>query len=232
MTDLTDQDDELDFERAQFEDPDAASMSCAVCEQAIAGRHYSVNGQAVCEGCLVVVRQGQEGSLVKALSLGVVAGAVGVLICLGIWAWVIDLALVTIVIGILVGMAVRRGGGGRGRGSVMYRVMAVAITYGAMCSVHVPVLADAMVQGVNQSAAEQVAEATAIVYLVAGVMSLVIPFSMMMEVQILGLIIFAVGLWEAWRFSAAPTLLVEGPFGDTDPPPEPASVESSGSSDG
>ena len=228
---MTDQaDDELDFERAQFEDPDAAAMSCAVCEQAIAGRHYSVNGQAVCETCLGAVTQGQDGSLVKALALGVVAGAVGAMVYFGILELTgYDLALVTIVIGILVGMAVRRGAGSR---SVMYRVLAVAITYGAMCSVHVPVLADAMVQGVNQSAAEQVAEPTAIVYLVAGVMSLVIPFSMVMEVQILGLIICAVGLWEAWRVSAAPTLLVEGPFGDTDPPPEPASVELGADPDG
>jgi hypothetical protein len=59
---------------------------------------------------------------------------------------------------------------------------------------------------------------------VASVMALAIPFFLISEAEVLALLIFGFGLWEAWRLSAPRPFVVEGPF-ESSPTPaaEPAS---------
>jgi hypothetical protein len=51
-----------------------------------------------------------------------------------------------------------------------------------------------------------------VLWIVSLLFSLAVPFFMMRELEVLGLIIFAFGLWEAWRLSAPRPFVVEGPF--------------------
>jgi hypothetical protein len=206
---------EIDFTHAQYEAP--AEAACAACKQPFNAAYYSVNGHGVCARCLGQLRAGQHGSFFKALGLGTAAGAVGAAAYYAIRsATGYDLALITLVIGVIVGIGVRRGAGGSR--SRAYRAMAIAITWVAMCSTYIP--------DVLTGFAEDGTQVGAVQMLFAAVLSLGVPYFMITHAQVLGVIIFAVGIWEAWRRSAPPAFEVEGPFQPAAPAsaavPEPA----------
>ena len=193
-------DEPLDFQRAQFDAPPPA-QACTRCNQPITASYFSVNGQGVCAACLEQAKRGQQSSLLKALLLGAAAGTVGALVYYAIRTLSgYDLALITILIGIAVGLGVRMGAGGSR--SIGYRVLAVALTWIAMCSTYVPAILG--------SDGEWTAAPLAI--LIAFVFSLIAPFFMIAQGEILGILIFAFGLWEAYRLSAPRPFVVEGPF--------------------
>ena len=192
---------EIDFTHAQYEAPSEAA--CAVCKQPFNAAYYSVNGHGVCERCLATLRASQRGSFFKALGLGTAAGTVGAAVYYAIRsATGYDLALITIVVGIIVGIGVRRGAGGSQ--SAVYRAMAVGITWVAMCSTYIP--------DVLKGFREDGSEIGAIQVFFAAILSLGVPYFMIKGAEVLGLIIFAVGIWEAWRRSAPPSFQVAGPF--------------------
>jgi hypothetical protein len=216
-------DEGLDLERAEYEGGEPAALACRSCQKVLESYH-SLNGQPICEACLATARKVGEGSLLKALGLGLMAGAVGAL-----GYYVIreltgyDLALVTIVVGIMVGIAVRKGAGFRN--NAFYRVLAVGLTYVAMCSTYVPMVAQGIVGDGSGDAAESAAKDDAedaraprpapnqaLVIVVASAISLAVPFFLIKEVEVLALLIFGFGLWEAWRLSAPAPFVVEGPF--------------------
>jgi hypothetical protein len=195
---------EIDFTHAQYEAP--VEAACAVCKQPFATRYFSVNGHGVCEPCLGKLRAGQHGSFSKALALGTAAGAVGAGVYYAIRsATGYDLALITIVVGVIVGIGVRRGAGASR--SNVYRAMAVGLTWLAMSSTYVPDLLAGFRQDGSVIGAAEV--------IFAAVLSLGVPYFMIKGAEVLGLIIFAVGIWEAWRRSAPPAFHVEGPFEPT-----------------
>lgn len=197
---------ELDLERAQFDQPAQAEVTCQLCKQPPGTSYFSLNGHPICGRCLQQQRAGQGSSLFKALVLGSLAGALGAAVYYGIRALTgYDLALITIVLGIMVGLAVRRGAGSSA--SPIYRVMAVALAWTAMCSTYAPMVAEGM--GPSESGEGLTGPA---LWFASLLFSLAVPFFMLREVEVLGVIIFAFGLWEAWRLSAPRPFLVEGPF--------------------
>jgi len=197
---------ELDLERAQFDQPVHAEISCQLCRRPPGTTYFSLNGHPICASCLAQQRVGQGSSFFKALVLGSLAGALGAAVYYGIRALTgYDLALITIVLGILVGLAVRRGAGSST--SPLYRVMAVALTWTAMCSTYAPMVAAGM--GPDGDGAGLTGAA---LWIASLLFSLAVPFFMVRELEVLGIIIFAFGLWEAWRLSAPRPFLVEGPF--------------------
>lgn len=192
---------EIDFDHAQFDAP--VTVACGVCKQAFAGEYYSVNGHGVCAQCLTQLRAAQSSSFFKALGLGIAAGVVGALVYYAIRSLTgYDLALITIVVGIAVGIAVRRGAGGSR--SWVYRALAVGITWVAMCATYVP----EVLKGLNPDGSPT--HAGHVIF--AAVLAQIVPFLLIAEGQVLGVLIFAFGIWEAWRRSAAAPFVVEGPF--------------------
>lgn len=223
----------IDFEQAEY--TEAPGMpDCGGCGKPLQAAYYSVNGAATCAGCLQEVQAAQQGSFFKALGLGLVAGAVGALIYYGIREISgYDLALITIGLGIVVGIAVRKGAGAKQ--SVMYRLMAVALAWTAMCATYVPQLArefdapdiaedasEVEVEAALAEAANQGVSSAA--YLTATVLAMGVPFFLIANMELLAILIFGFGLWEAWRLSAPQPFVVEGPFepAQAQPPPQPA----------
>jgi hypothetical protein len=108
--------------------------------------------------------------------------------------------------------------------------MAVALAWMSMSSTYIPILAPMFAEGVAEAQKNDAAEDSSasaldpaaqenaalvtqvLVWGASAVMSLIVPFLFVAEMEILGLIIFGVGLWEAWRRSAAPPFVVTGPF--------------------
>jgi len=122
----------LQFDRA--ETPNAEPVAaCAGCKAPLRDSYYLAGVQRICPGCSTAVQQSltsgsSTGRFFKAFALGLLAA----LVSGAVWAFIIIqfdmiIGLLAIGVGLLVGMAVRKGSEGRGgRG---YQVLALSLTY-------------------------------------------------------------------------------------------------------
>src|SRR5256886_13346479 len=114
----------------------ASTLACALCRQPVATSYYEVNGNVSCQRCRnqVMARwnRGSSGRrFAKALGLGFAAAALGAGIYFGVAALTgYEFGLVAIVVGVLVGGAVRKGS--NGRGGWRYQLLAMFLTYTAV----------------------------------------------------------------------------------------------------
>ncbi len=128
-------DPSLQFDRAEHVAP-AGGATCAFCKQPIAGMYFEINGQVACQRCRgQIMAAWNRGSprkrFAKALGLGAAAAALGAALYFGIEALTgYELGLVAIVVGLLVGSAVRKGS--NGRGGWRYQALAMFLTYSAV----------------------------------------------------------------------------------------------------
>jgi DNA-directed RNA polymerase subunit RPC12/RpoP len=127
--------DELQFDRAEPAGPTAAT-ACAVCKQAITTSYFEINGKIACARCrgriLSVWNRGpslQRGA--KAAGLGALAAALGAAVYFAIAALTgYEFGLIAVLVGLAVGVAVRKGSGGRG--GWRYQLLAMFLTYSAV----------------------------------------------------------------------------------------------------
>jgi predicted membrane-bound spermidine synthase len=189
----------LDFDRADLSHAPQAVI-CTACAQPIGATYFGVNGNYVCVACRdrLVPRAMQAGSFPMALGLGLVAAALCAAAYYAITAatgW--ELGIVAIVVGVVIGKVVRKGAGLR-KGK-RYRALAMLLAYVAITATYVP-----QIMKVDDFAGSIVG---------AGLLALILPVLMLMKLDnVLGLIILAIGVYEAWKLSAAPELSVQGPF--------------------
>jgi len=143
---MSEDSDNLQFDRAEFTDSGSPVHSCSSCDQAIGGTYFEANGSVVCDTCRSALAAAMTGGsrfvrLVRAVFLGTLAGVLGAGIyfaILKITGW--EIGLIAIVVGLLVGGAVHRGSGGRG--GWLYQLMAMFITYCAIVATYVPLVWD------------------------------------------------------------------------------------------
>ena len=196
---------------------------------------------AACQERIVAALAGRPGAagFLRAAAAGLGAAAVGSAIFFAVRAATgYQFGLISILVGFLVGKAVHWGCGGRG--GWPYQALAVLLTYLAIVSTYVPPILDAIKQhqaaptaatatataapagagsdGAKAApalgAARQPAPFRALANLAEGYALLLlfaaqVPF--MGGVGILGLIIIAIGLYEAWKLNRRPQLQVTGP---------------------
>ncbi len=198
-------------------------MTCNACHVNLVGSYYQAGGQILCESCVQGLRavlhgkEGQTGRVLKAIGMGIGGGILGGAVYAAVLALAhINAALITILIGWLVGKGVRRGAGGRGgRG---YQALAVAITYlsigffASLADVLGPELRD---NGFLASAA------------ICIVGAFIGPVLMGTH-SLFGAIITVFGLLQAWQLCGAIKIDISGPHKlapvPTAPAPAPASV--------
>jgi hypothetical protein len=142
--------DDLQFSRVESGDSNssvvAPGQSCAACGKPIVSTYYALEDKVLCPACCAQVNAPLVGSklgrFVKATFLGVGAGLVGAVIWFAIRRVAhIEVGLVAILVGFMVGKAVRVGSGGRGgRG---YQVLAVLITYCCIAANYMPDIVEA-----------------------------------------------------------------------------------------
>lgn len=248
----------LQFDRAERAGTvSGTGATCAACNRAISDSYFEVNGKIVCPACRSrLVAEWDRGSsgarFFKALVLGLLAGAVGA----GIWfallkLFNIELGLVAIVVGLLVGGAVRKGS--NGRGGWAYQTLAMFITYSAIVSTYIPFI----LEGIRQSpvvqdsiaaspatAVKLVADSISLAADSAGpavtaptvpgdslatsvpsagalgvVIGLVVLFAFAFATPVLlgfqniiGMLIIAIALYEAWKMNKRAELAVTGPY--------------------
>ena len=106
---------------------------CAACAEPITDVYYEGNGKIVCPRCRDAVLASRAGGsgfarFLKATLYGIGAGIVGAGIWYGVRAGTgYEVGLIAIVVGILVGGAIKAGS--QGRGGVGYQLLAVLLTY-------------------------------------------------------------------------------------------------------
>jgi hypothetical protein len=148
----------LQFEKAETEESPSGPMSCAFCADPIRGVYYQVGGAVACEGCRErKLAEKEVGSglarWARAAALGTGAAIVGALI----WYLVAELTgyefgLIAIVIGLLVGGAVRFGS--RRRGGWVYQGLAMFLTYASIVSTYVPAIFEGLAMAAESEGVE------------------------------------------------------------------------------
>lgn len=249
---------DLQFDRATFDQGTATHLACQLCQAPIASTYFDVNGHATCPSCrdeLIAsmgVDHGFRGVL-AAVAAGVGAAVAGALLYYAVLALTgYEIGLIAVVVGLMVGKAVKWGAGGLG--GRRFQVLAVSLTYLAIVSTYVPFVIAGFNQATQASARAQAGtpapgespsvatsqvatpsehaaevpltglELAKALALLVGVL-LALPFLAGFE-NIIGWVIIGFALWEAWKVNRAVTLTVKGPF-EVDvapPPPEPPPV--------
>jgi hypothetical protein len=229
----------LQFDQAEFETRSADRPTCTVCHQPIPEEYYEINGKVMCPRCRDGIEAAFRGGsplarLLLATVFGTVAAVVGAIIYyVSVKVTNYNLALVSILVGFMVGKAVRKGTGNRG--GRLYQLLAVFLTYTSiglmLASVYIPEwLKEQAAKPKPAPAAEKPAKADDKAkeldpppaappkrsLLVAAVISLValmyiLPILDVVSGPIAGLI-YAFALWEAWKINRPIRLVFNGPF--------------------
>lgn len=232
--------DNLQFDHAEptpGSQQSAGSITCSVCGSALPDTYFVANGHIVCERCRRGVeedwnRGGAAGRLGKAIGLGVLA-MIG---CSVLWYIVLKLTdsqwgILAVVVGLVVGGAVRKGS--NGRGGWRYQALAIFLTYTAIVTSYVPYVMES-IREAQQTASTDSAQtagltkdslalakdsattaapgplhaAVAIVILLGFLYAL--PFLAGLE-NLIGILIIGFALFEAWKLNRRAELSITGP---------------------
>jgi hypothetical protein len=237
----------LQFDRAITESTSSAApgtpgVICAACHTSIQTVYHHVNGKIACSRCRTAVESAANAplGLVPLMAAGVFglgAGLIGAAIYYAVIAIAhLEIGIVAILIGYMVGYAVRKGA--RGRGGLRFQVMAVALTYASIALAYTPIalkpaIADPDAQKPSSSAASSDSQAAAepvsrratttkptgprlllsFVFLLGFIAAL--PVLVVVGSFPSGLIsafIIFIGMRQAWHLTGAARLEILGPY--------------------
>jgi hypothetical protein len=148
--------DHLQFDRAvQSEAPNAGGLTCAICTTPLRTEYYHVAEQPACAACKDTARRENQkaetqrrhpGILARSFGFGLVAAIAGAILyfaVIAITGW--EIGLVAIVIGFMVGAAVRKGSGNAG--GRRFQWLAVILTYFAVGLAYTPLAFKSFAEG-------------------------------------------------------------------------------------
>jgi hypothetical protein len=224
---------ELQFQHAEPAGPEGGTGPiCVACKQPIGDQYYHAQGQVVCPLCAQRIQSGQQAapplSLLRAALYGGGAALGGcILYAVFVIATGFEFALMAILVGIMVGKAIRHAS--HGLGGRPQQILAVVLTYFAITASYIPVY----LSHARRSAPEQAAQSapstepktvdpssrpSATSFGAAIAMLLLIaaaaPF-LQLGSGISGLIslfMIFIGLQRAWKLTGRTELLVMGPY--------------------
>ena len=214
---------DLQFQRAEYPEKPQEPL-CSFCKTPVGEASFQVSGTIACAACLQRVRELQgpvkAGSLGRALLYGLGAAVAGSTIFAVVSLTGFQFSIVAILVGVMVGKAVRKGM--EGRTTRACQVLAVILTYGAITTSYLPMMITGVMKSRAAKKAEQAATSapaavtpkaprapTAVGFLVATVVligaSLALPLLVLAHSPLSGLInllIIFIGLRQAWRLTA------------------------------
>ena len=228
----------LQFDRAERADR-TPGTACSFCQQPVTGSYYEINGKVACLGCQgQILAAWNHGSparrFAKALGLGAAAAALGAGVYFGVEALTgYEFGLIAVVVGLVVGAAVRKGSSGRG--GWRYQALAMFLTYSAVVGTDSTLIARELskeIQARAESAgvAPSLATTPAAVSTSAttgharpGALALVLGAIVLLGLAyaspvIIGfssplhLLIAGFALYEAWKLNRGVALRVTGPY--------------------
>jgi len=234
---------DLQFDTVVPQGGAAAALRCGYCARPIGAEYYDVSGRTTCGTCHATIGTLMQtprgaGPLLMAALFGAGAGIAGAIIYYAVIAITkFEIGIVAILIGYMVGYAVRKGAGGRG--GRRFQVLAVALTYTAVGLAYVPMAVSVASKGgtavttakaspSSESADDGGASAPSLVKFIVVVIGLVFALPVIVVVGNLpgGVISAAImffGMRQAWRMTGTPPLVISGPFRVGDRPAAAAS---------
>ena len=239
--------------------PEADAVTCAVCSQTIHDEYFDVNGQSVCAGCHATLSEHAQplrgwAPFLRALMFGIAAAILGAILYFAVVAIThLEIGIVAIAIGYMVGYGIRMGT--RGRGGRRFQIVAVLLTYWSVGLAYVPLAFREIAQERQEKTTQQTTpqqssaqpsgqpsaaqpardpaepgnvEARRVsIVLIVGLLlgfSFALPVLAIVGSMPSGLIsgaIIAFGMQQAWRMTAAPHLMMSGPYRIGTTPPQP-----------
>ena len=180
-----------------------ASVKCSVCHRAITASYHTVNGAPACESCRTILAAvsapvREPLPIAKALLLGFGAALVGAVIY---WAVIrffsLEIGIVALLNGWMVGRAMRIGTGGRG--GRMLQVAAALLTYLSVGMAYVPL---ALQAGASIGLSTLLSAALLPVYVILR----------SLPGGLISALIIGFGMMQAWQLTGTPALDIQGPF--------------------
>lgn len=148
----------MQFEKAEYAAAQPSGPACSACKTPITQVYYTANTAVLCERCrsqIAAFLQGgskwKRAAAASALGLGAgVAGAVLWYVVRVVTGY--QLGLIGVLVGLMVGIAVRKGA--KGRGGWFYQTLAMLLTYSCISAQYLPDIVQAVVQqaGAEKSA--------------------------------------------------------------------------------
>ena len=229
--------DDLQFEQAEMGEAGGGEAVCEACRQPIAASYFTINDHVVCPNCRVGVVESLTGGamaprVLKAAGLGLVAAFFGSLIYFAVGALTgMEFSLIAILVGWMVGTAVRHGSGGRG--GWVFQTLAICLTYASIVSTNIPLIlrqfhehraefaraAPAAQPGSPGKAAttpavqarpQRTVGTFMLAVLVLFLFACALPFLAGFQ-NLIGLLIIFFGLYQAWQLNKRPLLVISGP---------------------
>lgn len=215
----------VSFERAELDKPQQAPLSCGFCKGPVRGQYWQIAKRTACVNCRATFEREvhastSRASFVRAAQHGALAagaGSVGWIIITKLTGY--EIGVVAIGIGYVVGKAVRKGAGGFG--GPRYQYLAMFLTYSAIALASLPAIFDAIAQNApHTSAASSHVSVLGMLWawLVLLGFAYASPF-LRGASSVMGLVIIAIGLFEAWKLTRPLPIEVLGPFSIEGAPP-------------
>jgi hypothetical protein len=201
-------DGELQFERAEYASGRPGAPVCCTCQRPASREYHQFNGRLYCADCRRQIEQSldrlyQSGNLPLAFLYGLGAAVLGSILFYAVTAITgYEIGLIAVVVGWLVGKAVRKGSGSVG--GWQYQALAMFFTYVSIVSISVPGITHALSNGSAQPGSLRF-------YLVVFELAMASPVMGGFR-NILGIVILGIGLWEAWKFNRRVNVKFTGPF--------------------
>lgn len=206
--------------------PPEGTALCVACHTPITGQYFHAQGQVVCPMCADRIQSGQQkapaASLWRAALYGAGAALAGSIIYASVaLLFKLEIGLIAILIGFMVGKAVRHGS--RGLGGRPQQILAVVLTYFAITTSYIPVFIAAQInkpaaQAQQQKSAEPVAQekprmGLGMILVMLVFLAAAAPFFGLTSISgLIGLFIIFIGLQRAWHMTGRGELLIMGPY--------------------
>jgi len=220
---------------------DKVAVVCAACRASIETEYFHVNGNCVCGRCRSLAESVAETPramtpFVKAAAYGLGAGVAGAVVYYAVMAIAhLEIGIVAVLIGYMVGYAIRRAIGGRG--GLRFQVLAVCLTYGSIALAYAPIAIQGAVDAGRAARSAKTASASGKttaaadgdsasaakpsggklllgVAVLAGFVA-VLPVLVVVGSLPSGLIsafIIFIGMRQAWKMTGTPRVEILGPF--------------------
>lgn len=227
---------DLNFEEAELIHSSNEQKSCRNCSKSDLDTYYVAASEVVCSDCADVIGKQKPpepgvSGLLRALLYGAGAAVLGTVIYYAVLALTgYEIGFLAVIVGWLVGRAVRKGG--KECGGWKLQTMAVALTYCSIIGSYVPLVIKSASEQMEKAGAAKKKDSPAaavqpetkqdvgpamtggeVALAVSGfaILMLAMPFLAGSQ-NILGIFIIGLGLFEAWRINRRPRFEPAGPF--------------------
>ena len=214
-----------DLQFRQAESINDTRQRCVACKTPIASTYFHAQGHVVCPSCAEKIKAGQQAPPAFSLARAALFGAGAAVLGCAIYAAVaillnLEIGIIAIVVGILVGKAVRKGS--NGLGGRPQQILAVVLTYFAITTSYIPVYIyqvsknPKVVEQQQQTRTEGPAQPTSVG---AAVVTTLLIFAAAPFLNLssgigalLSLFIIFIGLRQAWVMTGRREILIMGPY--------------------